>query len=388
MFGAIYTGLSGLNAYSKGLETVSNNVSNLNTPGFKTATVKFSDLSLTGGAGAPRQGGGTELSKPKLDFSQGELQVTDNDLDLAVDGPGFLVLRDDGKVFLSRTGQFEVNSDGYIAQVGSKRRLAGLDSSGRLTDFNIDANRILAPEVTSKIKFAQNLSSTATTATVADVPVYDSAGVQHLWTVKFTPVTGQAGEWTVAVTDKAGAAIGQGTIKFIGSTIDPAASSVTIVTTPAGAASLSVVLDFSEGVTSFSSGTISSLHASSSDGSAIGNLQGVTIDADGKAVIAYTNGKTESLGSVALMQVASPDRLVQAESGLYAAPDDARLSIRASGEPGGGKVLSRRAEASNVNLSEQFGELILIQRGFQACSQVVSISNDMIQQLFGIRGQG
>jgi flagellar hook protein FlgE len=190
------------------------------------------------------------------------------------------------------------------------------------------------------------------------------------------------------VTDENDATVGTGTLKFIGSTVDPSTAKITVTSTPAGADPFTVELDFSSGVTSFSSGVTSTLRVKSSDGHGVGALASVTIDQDGKVRLAYTNEETETLGAVALADFRDPQQLTQLGNGLFESKSGGPERMLPSGTDGLGKLVSKQIEASNVNLSEEFGDLILIQRGFQASSQVVSVANDMIQQLFGIRGQG
>jgi len=103
-------------------------------------------------------------------------------------------------------------------------------------------------------------------------------------------------------------------------------------------------------------------------------------------VLTYSNQKTAKIGAVALADFQAPQDLRQLDGGLYTSGSQAaRLAV--SGSEGVGTIKGKSIEASNVDLSAQFGSLILIQRGFQACSQVLSVTNDMIQQLFSIRGQ-
>ena len=151
---------------------------------------------------------------------------------------------------------------------------------------------------------------------------------------------------------------------------------------------MSVVLDFTTGVTSYSAGTTSSLRAADTDGHGVGALTNVSIDDEGRVQLIYTNGETDLVGSVALADFRDPQKLTRVGAGLYQNTSSGQGRLLASGKEGIGVLLSRQLEASNVDLSQQFGDLILIQRGFQASSQVVSVANDMIQQLFGIRGQG
>ena len=395
MLGAIYTGLSGMNAFSQGLQTISDNVTNLNTLGYKASTTTFSDLYSQGGGGLSYTDSGTEsagsgvrFNTPKIDFSDGQLQQTGGDLDLAIQGSGFLVLKDGSDTLFTRTGQFSVGDDGYITLNGTTHRLSVLDSGGQPEAVNVDAKRTRQPTATTKVVFADNLSSTATTATVSNIKVFDANGGQHTWQATLTTVgSSSPGQWTVAVTDETSASVGSGTISFLGGAPDPAHATVTISTTPANAPALSVLLDFSQGVTAFSSGTTSSLWVGSSDGEGVGNLTSVTVDQSGKIQLTYSNGSTDTAGSVALADFRDPQELVRIGSGLFQDKGHGPMRYVASAADGVGTLVSKQLEGSNVNLSQEFGDLILIQRGFQASSQVVSVANDMLQQLFGIRGQ-
>lgn len=395
MLGSIYIGLSGLSAYSRALQTISNNVTNLNTPGFKSTSFTFGDAYTFGGLGSSfshyassRQTGiGVRYGTESIDFRQGDLRQTGNDLDLAIQGNGLLVVRNGSHTYYTRTGQFQVDKDGYVSLLGSGYRLGVINDAGELSDVNIDAKKTKPPVATTKISFAENLSSTATNAAVSDIAVFDSAGTRHTWKVTFDhPSTAAAGEWNVTVTDEAGATVGTSTLKFIGSTVDPATNHLTVSTT--GANPMSVDLDFSSGVTSFSSGTLSTIRASQVDGKALGTLTGTTIDEDGKIKLTYSNQESETAGTVAIADFRDPQQLTRIGNGLFENRAGAGVRLLASGQDGIGSLASREIEASNVDLSAEFGDLILVQRGFQASSQVISITNDMIQQLFGIRGQG
>ena len=246
------------------------------------------------------------------------------------------------------------------------------------------------PSPTSTIVFADNLSSSATDATVSDIAVYDSLGAKQVWTVKLTrdAAAGATGDWAVAVTDATGRSVGTGALNVIGGIVDPTTAKITITDTPAGADPLSVTLDFSSGVTAYSAGTTSTLRAASVDGNGVGALTAVTVDEDGQVKLAYSNDQTDLLGAVAIADFRDPQQLERIGKGLYRNLGDGPTRLLASGVDGIGTLQSKQIEASNVDLSQEFGDLILIQRGFQASSQVVSVANDMIQQLFGIRGQG
>lgn len=390
MFGSIYIGMSGLTAYSRGLQQVSNNVSNLNSQGFKSATVTFRDLFGPNGnqAGAPgtqqATGHGVTNGLTLTDMKQGELRQTDRDLDLAVDGEGFLMLLRGDEIAYTRTGSFEVDDDGYVTLSGSEYRLGVLGDDGLPGAVTIDPSRTSAPKATTKITLADNLSSGSATHTISDIKVVDPNGGEHVWKLTFTRDATLPGQWSLAVTDDKSAAIGTQTFRFIGSMVDPANESLVFEDTTNAA---EVTIDLSD-VTSFSSGTISTLRSASVDGYAPGTLVSLTVNEKGELELAYSNEQKVQLGAVGLAIFGEPQALVQKSGGLFLDPGSARREILTTEDPRAGTVLSRRIEASNVDLSREFGDLILIQRGFQASSQIVSVTNDMIQQLFGIRGQG
>lgn len=394
MLGAIYIGLSGMNAFSRGLQTISNNVANLNSPGYKASSVTFSDVFNVGGLGSAysghnsrSSGAGVRFGATGVDFAQGDMRQTGGDLDLAVQGNGFMVLTEgDNKTYYARTGQFAVDEEGFIALQGTRYRLNGLNAAGEVSPFNIDARRVALPEATTSVRFGGNVPSDVTSATISDITVYDSRGKTHAWKLIFTS-TDVPNEWKVEV--KEGDTLVAGgepeiKVKF-GTTspfkiIDPADGKITLENVLDGS---DVTLDLSALISTSGSTNFTK----SPDGRGTASLAQVNVNDSGHVILTYSDGRTEDLGAIALADFRNPQQLERIGDGMFAySGDDARLM--GSGADGMGKLVSKQLEASNVDLSQQFGDLILIQRGFQASSQVVSVSNDMIQQLFGIRGQG
>jgi len=393
MFGSIYIGLSGLAAYSRGLQQISNNVANLNSQGFKGSTTTFENVLGSGNDGrngyAGTAGNGVRTGSSQLDFAQGELRQTDRDLDLAIQGEGLLMLTRGSEVAYTRTGSFEVDKDGFIVLSGTDYRLATLDASGQPQSLSVDVSRTSPPKPTTKVIFSDNLSSSATTAiTVGSIAVYDANGVKHVWTAKFEKdaTTGvPAGTWKVTVTDDKNAAIGTGSLHFNNGVLDPATSTLQFTDAASGA---TATFDFSAGVTSYSGGDVTTLRVASSDGYGLGTFTTIGVNDKGQLEISYSNNQKQQLGTVAIADFRDPSQLRQQAGGLFTAVDTAQRDILPSGDVRVGKVQSRRLEASNVDLTVEFSDLILVQRGFQASSQIISVTNDMIQQLFGIRGQG
>ena len=386
MFGSIFIGLSGMNAFSTGLRQISNNITNINTTGFKSSGLGFADLFGRTNGQDPGEGHGVALNDPRLNLAQGELRQSSRDLDLAIDGSGFLVLLKDGNKFFSRTGSFEVGSKGFVVLAGTEYQLSVIDASGNPSHISIDAYRTNPPAKTTKVTFANNLSSTATNFNLPAIAVFDSSGKTDNWQVKFERGTGSpAGEWTVIVTNGTGTELGRKTLKFNNGIIDHSTAKLAFEDTTQDR---SVELDFSTNVTSFSSGEISTLAAADVDGYATGEITAIRVNDKGILEVAYSNEQNKALGAVTIADLRDPQALTQLGSGLFIHKDASAVDFVTSEHSSVGQVLSRRLEASNVDLSREFGDLILVQRGFQASSQVISISNDMIQQLFGIRGQG
>jgi flagellar hook protein FlgE len=397
MLESIYIGMSGLTAYSKGLQTISNNVANLNTAGFKTSAPRFADLyygqqfarSAPGAGNTMQFGSGVEYGYSSRNFTQGDLRSSSGPLDLAIQGEGFLALLDGSATRYARTGQFSVGDDGFIEEKGTGLKLAALTSSGALGPISLTGKQINPPQATTVIQFSDNLSSGSTNFSIPNVDVYDANGGKHTLTIAFAPDASiMLGRWQVTVTDENTLPVQQGTLQFNGGIPEPGRDKIDFTLRTVDAPPLMVTLDFSTGVTSFSAGSTSSLRVSDKDGYATGTLSSMSVDADGQLVLQYSNGQTDTLGTIALASFSNPQQLLQMGKGLFDASHAAPPKYRASNGAGVGQLIAGATEASNVDLSTEFGQLILIQRGFQASSQVLSAANEMIMQLFQMRGQG
>ncbi|KWC95879.1 hypothetical protein WM34_33755 [Burkholderia ubonensis] len=388
MLDSLYIGMSGLTAYSKGLQTVGNNVANLNTPGFKSSTPCFQDLydGRAAARDATRSGSGVAYAQAALNFRQGELRSSTGQLDLAIDGDGLLALRDGDTVRYARTGRFHVADDGFVTERSSGLKLTALDAGGTVAPISLAGRLLDPPRATRVVRFTDNLSPGSTDFSVSDVDLYDANGAKHTLKVSFAPDAAVVpGRWKVTVTDRDGTPLQIGTLQFHGGIPEPGLDKIE-VTLPSP--KLTVTLDFSEGVTAFSAGATSTLRVSKQDGYAAGTLASMSIDDDGQLALRYSNGQTAKADAVALARFADAQRLVQGDGGLFDASHLPPPLYAKSGDPLVGRLRTGATEASNVDLSGEFGQLILIQRGFQAASQLVSTSNEMIMQLFQMRGQG
>jgi len=179
--------------------------------------------------------------------------------------------------------------------------------------------------------------------------------------------------------------VGTGTIAFINGQPDPARSKVAVTFNPSGQAPVPLTLDFSTNVTSSGTSTISTLSMASQDGFGPGGLTKATFDAAGVLVLSYSNGQTVRGPRLALGRFSSPDAIASAGQNEFEVTDGRAWQSGAAGEQGFGNVRAGMVEISNVDLSQQFSNLVIMQRGYQASSQIISTANDMLTELFAIR---
>jgi len=394
MLDSIYTGMTGLLGFSNGLKTISNNTANMNTPGFKEATLQFSDLfyadgNLNGGNGNGQTGFGLNTGATVLNFKQGELRGTGNDLDLAIDGIGLFTLRDsNGNIHYSRAGQFEFDASGNLVDKGDGAHVMGLDSSGNLINISLSGLQTSAAQATATVKFNGNLSSTATTQS-ANATVIDAAGTSHALTLQFTNTTtggSTSNIWTVNVLDGT-TSVGTGSLTFVNGNIVASSSKIAISYGPSGTTAKTVTFDFSGDVTSFAAGNVTNLAMTTQDGRAAGGMTKSTFDSSGILTLTYSNGQTAQGAALAISRFDTPDAIVSIGGNRF---DATNLSAWHTGRANAGSfgvIKSATIEASNVDLSQEFSDLVIMQRGYQSSSQVISTANEMLQELFTMRGK-
>jgi flagellar hook protein FlgE len=393
MLDSIHIGMSGLTGYSQGLRVIANNTANLNTPGFKGSSIQFADLFASrdpaGGAGGlMRVGYGLNATGTALNFKQGEMRQTGNAMDLAVGGQGLFTLRDEqGLLHYTRAGQFQFDEAGVLVNRSDGRKVMGRQADGSMGEISVAGLRTMSGQASSLLKFGGNLSTAQPVFTLNAVKVLDAAGTQHELTLKFTNTDAtQPGSWSVEVMQGA-TAVGSGQIVFLGTRPVPGSDKVEVSFQPPGGSAQSIVLDFSGDVSSFGTGDLSTLAVVSQDGYAPGTLTDTTFDLHGQLVVNYSNGKTARGATLLLGRFESLDAVVQAGANQFDAAQGMAWRMGIGGEDGFGTVRTGVLEISNVDLSQEFSELVIMQRGYQASSQVVGTANEMLQQLFGLRGK-
>lgn len=402
MFGTINKGTTGLITYSKGLDVISNNVANLNTPGFKRNDLLFRDLfyqyQLTGeanqGFSARKDGNGVTEGGTTTSFTQGDIQQSGNQTDVAVKGNGFFILRNDEGTFYSRVGQFKIDEDGYLVSSTNDARVAGIDASGNLKDITITELRNNPARATTEVTFVNNLSAGAKEHVVKDIEVFDALGAKHSLTLTLTnnsSVTPRS--WLAEIENEDGDVISAANeIRFKGNgSPEEGFNALKFTFEPDDAEPMEISFFFGEpgsftGATSFSAGASSDLAVDSQDGFAFGSLAEVSFSRDGILELNYSNGQTAEGGRLALAWLNDLQSMQQIGNGLFVLDAPHRLQISGANEGIMGEIVGASVEISNVDLSQEFTDLVIVQRGFQVSSQVVSIANEMIQQLLDSAG--
>jgi flagellar hook protein FlgE len=209
-------------------------------------------------------------------------------------------------------------------------------------------------------------------------------GQEHILTLRFTSNAQAPGSWQVELLDGT-TVVGSSQILFVDGRATAATSTLAFSYAPPGRPVQALALHFGADATSFASGTLSTLAMTSQDGYAPGNLSGIAFDETGTLVASYTNGQTVKGPRLALARFPSSEAVRSLGGNLFAAAGGAEWQVGPAGEGGFGGVKAGMLEGSNVDLSREFSDLVVMQRGYQASSQVISTANDMLQELFGMK---
>lgn len=386
MLDSIQVGASGLQSFSQGLRMIANNTTNLHTAGFRSALLQFSEAGGGSGESAAVPGHGVAAPRSRLDFSHGELGATGRSSDLGLDGEGWFVLRDaQGELRYTRSGAFQVNADGHlVSQEGLE--VMGL-ADGRQEAISLAGRNTVAATPTSTLTLTGNLSSTEASQTVAGLKVIDAAGREHALSLRLTSNASQTpGNWKLELLES-DVVVGTGNLQFQDGHPDAASARIALNYTPSAGPVQPLVLALGADVTSFAAGSLSTLAMLSQDGRAPGTLTQSMFDAKGVLKLTYSNGRTVDGPTLLLARMRGGDGLVSVGSGLFKADAQTPVIQGSAGQPGFGTVRTGVLEGSNVDLSREFSELVIVQRGYQASSQVIATANDMLQELFNMKKQ-
>ena len=415
MMRSLFAAVSGLKTHQQRMDVIGNNIANVNTVGFKRSRVTFQDmLSQTiRGASRPVAGGrggtnpiqigpGVLLGSIDLIMDGSSLQDTGKATDLGIEGDGFFILSDGGRTYYTRVGTFDFGEDGSLVSLLNGMRVQGWmpDNPDTLTDIRININESESAKATTKMVIGGNLDSrvpiyddtnpdqTPKSRVLLRHTVYDSKGQEYTVTIKLTK--NEENQWTwelVTVEDSAGQDIGAGTqtgeITFNTDGTFNTVTNNTISFSPNGSEPVNITLDFSK-LTQYGSDQDAAVE--SQDGYKSGVLESFTIDQNGNIVGVFSNGITRNLGQIALARFANPAGLLKEGNSLYSITSNSGSPLVGAANSGGfGSIKPGSLEMSNVDLSTEFTDMIITQRGFQANSRVITASDEMLQELVNLK---
>jgi flagellar hook protein FlgE len=379
MFQALFNSLSGLFSFSRSLDTVSNNISNMNTPGFRGSDSFFENIN---------GGRGTRISGEGLRTTAGDLRQTGTPTDVAIDGNGFFILRDDsGNLYYTRAGQFRFNDQGLLTDSVTGYQVMATDASGNLSSIDLDNYRTLPPQATSAVRMSGNIAPGTPSTTLSAVQVYDAAGTQHTLTTTLTDNNAVTpGSYLVTIKDETGATVGSGEVRF-GTDGTPLASFNTMpLNLTYRGVTQTVNLNFGtpgafDGATRLS-GIATNIGGQVVDGHPLLGISTLSFDSTGTLQFIYSASERRQGPRLGLASFPNESALELVGGRLIAGSSSQQRQIGRPGEGVFGRIAGGNLELANVDLTQEFADMIIIQRGYQASSRVMTVSNQMIEELY------
>ena len=406
LISSLFTGVTGLSGNSEAMGIIGDNISNVNTVGFKGSKAVFSDIFstiLTNGSTTSQLGRGSQLQGTIQEFSQGSFESSSNALDLAIDGSGFFVVSPTTNTgnFYTRAGQFRLNDDGLVQAITGEilqgQQITNDVVSTSVSDIDL-AGVQSSPQASTTFTLGANLNGAATAATTFTSPVsiYNSVGSQVIASIQFTKAaTGNS--WTYAITTSEGTITSgasgsvtfdnSGQLSLVGGAT--AADQTIIIdysaaTTPAATQTLTWDLVNASGTTN---GKLTGFSAESNnnslvqDGFTTGTLVGLTVDDEGIISGLFNNGQTDNLYQVTMADFLAPSGLTRQGQNLFAESAESGQPVLGTARTGGfGAIVGQSLELSNVDLAEQFVTMIQTQQAFQASARIITTTDDLLTE--------
>jgi flagellar hook protein FlgE len=400
-------GLSGLNAASKSLDVIGNNVANSSTVGFKESQAQFADVyasSMAGSSGG-QAGIGVRVATVAQQFTQGNITTTNNSLDMAISGSGFFRMDNNGSITYSRNGQFQLDKNGYIVDnqgnklTGFLPNAAGVIVATTPADIQISTADLL-PKPTANVTAGLNLDARLTAPTVAPFDpnnaatfnnstsstIYDSLGGAHTASLYFVKTGANA--WnsylTVDGTQVGAGALTAMTFSTSGVLTAPVGAVTSASFTPTGGgAAQTLNFDFA-GTSQF--GSTFGVNSLSQDGYTSGHMTGFSTGSDGIVTGRYSNGQTKTLAQVVLANFSNDQGLQPLGNNQYAETSTSGTPL--VGVPGSaslGLLQTSATEDSNVDLTAELVNMITAQRAYQANAQTIKTQDQIMQTIVNLR---
>ena len=402
-------GLSGLNAASKSLDVIGNNVANASTVGFKESQAQFADVyasSMAGSAGG-QAGIGVRVATVAQQFSQGNITSTNNTLDMAINQSGFFRMDNNGTITYSRNGQFQLDKNGYIVNTQGNKLTGFLTNAlGAIVattpaDIQISTADLL-PKATVNVAEGLNLDARLAAPSVAPfdpnnsltynsstpTTIYDSLGGSHSASLYFVKTAANA--WNAYLTVD-GTSVPSPAAPLTGMTFStsgvltapPGAVTSALFTPTGGGAAQTLSFNFT-GTSQF--GSTYGVNSQTQDGYASGHMTGFSTGSDGIVTARYSNGQTKTLAQVVLANFSNPQGLQPMGNNQWAETSTSGAPL--VGVPGSsslGVLQTSATEDSNVDLTAELVNMITAQRVYQANAQTIKTQDQVLQTIVNLR---
>jgi len=415
MMRALFSGVSGLRNHQTEMDVIGNNIANVNTLGFKSSRVTFKEAfvqmlqgagrstATTGGTNPIQIGNGMNVGSIDQLFTQGSLESTGQPLDLAIQGDGLFILNNGQHNVYTRAGNFQLDANGHLVAPGSGDIVQGIvaDASGNFStassigDITIAVGQKSPPQATSVINLAGNLDASATVGTThaMSISVYDSGGAPHQLDVTFTNTGPGQWSWSANSANAPVTPAGTGTVTFNANgslatfTYPGGASALTL--TPTGGQAFDVTIAAGtpngfDGLAGFANP--SNAVVSNQNGYQAGDLMNVSVDSNGIITGFFSNGVSRPLAQVALAHFTNPSGLVRTGDNVYdSSPNSGLAVVGFAGGSSNSTITPGALETSNVDISQEFTNMIVAQRGFQANARVITTADEMLNELVNMK---
>ena len=382
-------GLSGLNASSKNLDVIGHNIANSGTVGFKASRTEFADMvaSAIGTSGGTNAGIGVQVGAVAQQFTQGNITVTGNNLDVAINGNGFFILQpsNGSPHTYTRAGNFKLDDLGNLVTNSGEKLMGYPAGSTTLAPIVFPTGAYIAPQKTGSVSAEFNLDARATVGTMygTSIQVFDDLGKPI--TVDFEFTNTGANAWSATAAVAGGAPITLPPLSF-----DPSSGSITAgatgtlnIPSPPASTAFSTSVDFSRATQYGAKFAVTDL---TQTGYTAGSLTGINIGDDGRIMARYSNGVTRSEGSLALANFRNTQGLAPIGNNNWAATIESGPAV--PGQPGSGNLGALRSgalEDSNVDLTAELVNMMTAQRAYQANAQTIKTQDQIMSTLVNLR---
>lgn len=401
MLRSMYSAISGIRNFQTKLDVIGNNIANVNTFGFKKSRVTFKDTinQTLAGASAPRdnRGGvnpiqvglGSTIATIDTIHTDSSKQTTGRSLDLAINGDGYFVVRQGNALYYTRAGNFYLDNEGTLVNADGLR-VQAFDANGNLGDVTINVNAVMPFIPTNSVTISGNLSNNAgngfvysqqfevvtNNGSVERINIYFQKTGTDQWAVYFTQPGGTAQPAATLTFDNNGRVVS--ITDSNGNTVNGSAMNLAV---PVAGGTLTYNFDFAQ-LTHVSGANDAIVTA---DGVTEGQLEDFSFGPRGEINAVYSNGSVVTLGTLAIAKFSNPSGLTKAGGNLFQQSlNSGTPNIGVPGD-GRGQIMSSALEMSNVDLSEEFTEMIVAQRGFQANTRIITTSDEILQELVNLK---